>query len=227
MSMSGVRTLVLNTNYMPESVFPVLSTVSGEEAMQSIVRNAFVSVLDYPKLIKTSSRHELYWPSVIMPVRSHKRSRSNSNSTRLTRGSLFYRDHGYCQYCGTDLSLEREADNVMTIDHYHPRSLGGRHAWDNVVASCKECNRRKADQLPGKKWKPKQQPFVPTFYQILEERRKYPLQVADPEWMMFLPQWIGPVTVTNHAASRVANSNYETYGITPDAKLDEVVADNV
>jgi 5-methylcytosine-specific restriction endonuclease McrA len=29
-----------------------------------------------------------------------------------------------------------------------PRSKGGGSGWDNIVASCAPCNRRKADRLP-------------------------------------------------------------------------------
>src|SRR5690606_11294802 len=43
-----------------------------------------------------------------------------------------------CQYCGA------RADS---IDHVVPRSRGGLHAWDNVVAACRPCNVRKRDRL--------------------------------------------------------------------------------
>ena len=33
------------------------------------------------------------------------------------------------------------------IDHVVPRSRGGAHTWDNVVASCRACNARKEDRL--------------------------------------------------------------------------------
>ena len=29
-----------------------------------------------------------------------------------------------------------------------PRSKGGASSWDNIVASCAPCNRRKGDRLP-------------------------------------------------------------------------------
>ncbi len=52
----------------------------------------------------------------------------------LTRRKLFQRDNGLCQYCGG------QAEN---IDHVVPRKLGGRHEWENVVASCIPCNIKK------------------------------------------------------------------------------------
>ncbi len=56
----------------------------------------------------------------------------------LNRRAVFARDGHRCQYCGA------VAEN---IDHVIPRSRGGAHAWDNVVASCRPCNARKRDHL--------------------------------------------------------------------------------
>ncbi len=56
----------------------------------------------------------------------------------LNRRAVFARDGHRCQYCGAS------AEN---IDHVIPRSKGGPHAWDNVVASCRPCNTRKRDRL--------------------------------------------------------------------------------
>jgi 5-methylcytosine-specific restriction endonuclease McrA len=53
---------------------------------------------------------------------------------------VFARDGWECQYCGARTSL--------TVDHVIPRSKGGGSGWDNIVASCAPCNRRKGDRLP-------------------------------------------------------------------------------
>ena len=53
---------------------------------------------------------------------------------------MFARDGWTCQYCGARASL--------TVDHVIPRSKGGGSGWDNIVASCAPCNRRKGDRLP-------------------------------------------------------------------------------
>src|SRR6188472_1393109 len=50
------------------------------------------------------------------------------------------RDGWQCQYCGARTSL--------TVDHVIPRSKGGGSDWENIVASCAPCNRRKGDRLP-------------------------------------------------------------------------------
>ena len=48
------------------------------------------------------------------------------------------RDGHRCQYCGA---------HADSIDHVVPRSRGGLHEWDNVVAACRACNVRKRDRL--------------------------------------------------------------------------------
>ncbi len=58
-------------------------------------------------------------------------------SVALNRRSVFARDESLCQYCG---------DRADSIDHVVPRSRGGEHAWDNVVAACRPCNLRKGDR---------------------------------------------------------------------------------
>lgn len=56
----------------------------------------------------------------------------------LTRRAVFARDAWTCQYCGAT------AENV---DHVIPKSKGGLHAWENVVAACRRCNSRKENRL--------------------------------------------------------------------------------
>jgi 5-methylcytosine-specific restriction endonuclease McrA len=56
----------------------------------------------------------------------------------LNRRAVFARDDNRCQYCGA------AAEN---IDHVIPRSRGGQHVWENVVAACRPCNSRKEDRL--------------------------------------------------------------------------------
>lgn len=56
----------------------------------------------------------------------------------LSRRAVFARDGWTCQYCGAP------AEN---LDHVIPRSRGGTHTWDNVVASCRRCNSRKENRL--------------------------------------------------------------------------------
>ena len=59
---------------------------------------------------------------------------------KISRPVLFARDGWRCGYCGSSTSK-------LTLDHVVPRSRGGKSVWENVVASCAPCNRRKGDRL--------------------------------------------------------------------------------
>lgn len=48
-----------------------------------------------------------------------------------------------CVYCASPLTAQ-----TATLDHVHPRSLGGAHDPANLVTACGPCNRLKGDLLP-------------------------------------------------------------------------------
>lgn len=62
---------------------------------------------------------------------------------QFTRANIYARDEFTCQYC--EKTFEPED---LTYDHVLPLSRGGRRSWENIVASCEPCNRRKADRTP-------------------------------------------------------------------------------
>ena len=84
-----------------------------------------------------SERLDLAAPSVVR-LRRHVRVPYRHRAA-LSRKGVFLRDGQECQYCGSP------AENV---DHVVPRSRGGPHEWENVVASCRRCNSRKKDRTP-------------------------------------------------------------------------------
>lgn len=59
----------------------------------------------------------------------------------FSRRHLAKRDHHTCQYCG-----QQKVGEEMTIDHVHPRSLGGKSSWTNCVLACWDCNSQKGDK---------------------------------------------------------------------------------
>jgi len=61
---------------------------------------------------------------------------------KFNRYNIFKRDRSECQYC-----MKAFPRNELTIDHVHPKSLGGRTVWENVVCCCIKCNRRKGNKL--------------------------------------------------------------------------------
>jgi len=59
----------------------------------------------------------------------------------------FFNDE--CVYCGTTLSIAKNAPNKMVKDHLIPINMTsiGLHAWGNIVPACNNCNsvRREED----------------------------------------------------------------------------------
>lgn len=123
--------LVLNATDEPLSVVP------GRRAALLVLDGKAVAVHDSGVALR-SERLTVEIPSVV-------RLQYYVRVPYLRRGSLsrrgvLARDGDSCQYCG------RRADS---IDHVRPRSRGGGHTWDNVVAACRRCNTRKRDRLPS------------------------------------------------------------------------------
>ena len=183
--MKNRRTLVLNSSYLPLSLFP-LYTIPAEDAITRYLTDSCSVVVWYEDEIGTVKDLGLKWPSVIANFNGH----SFKKDIRLKKESLFYRDHCVCQYCGGELTI-----SSMTYDHVKPRASGGTHDWSNVVASCKECNNLKGDSTDYKKWKPRQAPWTPDFFEMIKIRSKFPIVVDDESWSQFLPNWAGEVIV--------------------------------
>lgn len=59
----------------------------------------------------------------------------------LNRENIWKRDGAACAYCRKELKLKE-----VELEHVVPKCRGGPYTWCNIVASCTECNRKKADQ---------------------------------------------------------------------------------
>ena len=92
----------------------------------------------------------------------------------LSRRAVFTRDGQTCVYCG---------GSATSIDHVVPRSRGGTHTWDNVVAACRRCNHTKADRsLAELGWVLPHPPRTPSgaAWRLLGTR------AVDPRWRAWL-----------------------------------------
>ncbi|NLV54235.1 MAG: HNH endonuclease [Acidimicrobiales bacterium] len=123
------RALVLNVTDEP------LSVVSGRRAALLVYAERADVVHPGDEQLR-SERMVLAVPSVVRLRRfvrvPHQRHLS------LSRRGVLVRDGFSCQYCGA---------RAETIDHVVPRSRGGGHTWDNLVAACRPCNVRKGARL--------------------------------------------------------------------------------
>ena len=124
--------LVLNASYEPINV--------------CAARRAIVLVLKGVAMTEEENGHFLHAARVAIRVPSVIRlleyRRIPHQSRALSRKNILLRDRNTCQYCSTTLP-----SGELTLDHVIPRSRGGLSTWENLVACCHECNRRKGNQL--------------------------------------------------------------------------------
>ena len=161
------RSLILNATYEPLGVVAVRRAVV-------LVLMQKAEVIERNGAIFRSERIEMEAPSVVrlrsfvkVPRRLH---------VAPNRKAVFLRDGHACQYCG------KAAENV---DHVMPRSRGGGHTWDNVVAACRRCNGRKENRLPHEvglrlRRRPRTPPEGFWLHMLVG--------TAEPEWLPYLPR---------------------------------------
>ena len=87
-----------------------------------------------------SEKLELERPCVIRLIR-YVRIPRDVHRRKITRKAVLARDAYTCQYCGHEAS-------GLTVDHVIPRSRGGQSVWENIVAACAPCNRKKGNRMP-------------------------------------------------------------------------------
>lgn len=126
--------VVFSHNYLP------LCRVNIKRAIVLLVTNK-AEPLD----ITTLSGWQIHSPSLVVYVPKHIRLKFASGERiwkvpPVNRREVLRRDHYSCQYCGNNKNL--------TLDHVIPRSRGGQHTWNNVVAACERCNSSKGDRTP-------------------------------------------------------------------------------
>ncbi|RME61681.1 MAG: HNH endonuclease [Candidatus Dadabacteria bacterium] len=161
--------LLLNASYEP------LRVVSWKKAVTLVIMGKVEIIGAYDYFIRSVSL-KIPAPAVVRLCRYvHVRPQSPP----LTRKNLLLRDNYSCQYCNKTL-LSSEA----TIDHVIPRSLGGKYIWENVVVSCKKCNKKKGNKTPeqaGMKLisQPKQPHWLPLMR--MQVKGKVP-----PIWQQYL-----------------------------------------
>jgi 5-methylcytosine-specific restriction endonuclease McrA len=126
------RVLVLNATYEPINVCTVRRAVI-------LLLKEKAELLERATWELRSERATMARPMVIRLVHYVNVPR-DTHRRKITRRAVFARDGWTCQYCGSRTTL--------TVDHVIPRSKGGPSSWENIVASCAPCNRRKGDMTP-------------------------------------------------------------------------------
>jgi 5-methylcytosine-specific restriction endonuclease McrA len=157
------RSLVLNATQHPLAVVPARRAV-----VLVLKEKADIVVSD--GIVFRSERLQMPAPTVVkLRYFVHVPYRARA---ALTRRAVFARDEWTCQYCG------RTAENV---DHVIPKSRGGTHTWENVVAACRRCNSKKENKFPNEVGlRLLRDPFAPS------DALRLSLGRLQPEWERFL-----------------------------------------
>lgn len=129
--MNTTHVLVLNQNYEPLAVAKIGRALA-------LVGRSKADILEYSVEPIVTPSCSLDRPSVIRLLDFIKRPRPR---VRYGRQNVFKRDHHTCQYCG-------KQPRDLTIDHVMPLSRGGKDTWENTVAACTRCNRKKGARTP-------------------------------------------------------------------------------
>ncbi|WP_245548379.1 HNH endonuclease [Gordonia araii] len=162
------RVLLLNATYEP------LTVVSTRRAIVLTITGRAETVHeDEDHAIAHSEQLAVPVPSVIR-LRHFVRVPYRAQIP-MTRAALMRRDASRCVYCGS---------RATTIDHVVPRSRGGQNTWDNCVACCAPCNRRKADRMLHELgWSLNRQPVAPKgrHWRLLAT-----VSDIDPVWEQYL-----------------------------------------
>ena len=124
--------LVLNASYEPINI-------CGARRALVLVLKGVARTEEEHGLVLHAQRSRVAMPSVI---RLLEYRRIPYQTRALSRKNILLRDRNTCQYCG-----ETFGPDDLTLDHVIPRSRGGDSTWENLVACCHACNRRKGNRM--------------------------------------------------------------------------------
>jgi 5-methylcytosine-specific restriction endonuclease McrA len=143
----GSRVLVLNASYEPINVCNIRRATV-------LVLKERAEIIERGEGALHSERLTFSRPCVIRLIR-YVRIPRDVHRRKITRKAVLARDAWTCQYCGNQ-------STGLTVDHVIPRSRGGESVWENIVASCAPCNRKKGSMTPREaKMHPRSHPRPP------------------------------------------------------------------
>ena len=170
-------TLLLNASYEPVKIIP------WQRAITLVFLGKVEIVEEYDREIRSVSLI-VKAPSVVRLLRYVSLGRRHPPLSKL---NILARDRFCCQYCGSTLSYGN-----MTLDHVVPRSRGGVTKWENLVAACHPCNRKKGGRTPREAGMTLHaHPVQPDWLPILTVRFQHKIPAS---WSIFLAAQAKPTT---------------------------------
>ena len=164
---------MLNADGSPISYLPV-SIISWQDSIKYMVLEKATVLEFYEDWVVHSANWETNVPSVMILREYEKRK----TGVRFSKHNVFLRDRYICQYCGDDVSRKN-----ATLDHVLPISHGGKTIFENTVCACADCNSNKGN---NKKIIPKSKPYKPTYFQLVDRRKKLKWDLQHPSWASYL-----------------------------------------
>ena len=141
-------TLILNSGHEPLAIVP------SKRAL-NLLRDGKASVVDLSgKSVFTTAADEIKLPYVIALNYYVKPRRTHNGGATFSKRGILARDGFICVYCNK---------YATTIDHDIPKMRGGGTTYDNCVAACLSCNRKKGHKtLKQLGWTLKVTPKAPS-----------------------------------------------------------------
>lgn len=144
--------LVLNSSFEP------INVCAARRALVLVLKGV-AAAEEHSSGHVHSARAAIKVPSVI---RLLEYRRIPHQTRALSRKNILMRDRFTCQYC-----LKTMSSGDLTLDHVIPRSRKGETTWENLVACCHSCNRRKGNHL-----------LTETEMKLLKEPRPFTLHTS-------------------------------------------------
>lgn len=129
----GSHTIVVH-QYAEDEVPVVVGLLSAEVAAYRLVRGKIMSVKDSPRMYRSADL-TITIPEIAVAMGNVP---SLEHPVSISKTRIRERDRYTCVYCG---------NFGDTIDHIHPRCLGGPDTWWNLVTACSGCNEKKGHTL--------------------------------------------------------------------------------
>lgn len=165
-------TLILNASYEP------LNIVSARKAIKLILTGKATAVDNSPRFFH-SERESIEIPYVIQL--NYMVTQEYGKAAGFSRRGVLHRDNFKCSYCGR---------KATTIDHVHPKSLGGKDSYENCVAACSKCNSKKANKtLEVIGWSLEFVPRAPSPYVVMLNKHT-PDNTHREIWVPFIEPWL-------------------------------------
>jgi 5-methylcytosine-specific restriction endonuclease McrA len=184
-------TLLLNADMQPLSMLPI-KTIPWQSAIKGLFKGAYSVIHEYADWEVHSPSCTMKVPSVVMLTQYVK----PRLTAKWSPENLWLRDDYTCQYC-----MHEFKPSELTRDHVIPDCVGGETSWTNIVAACHPCNNKRGH---NQRIQPNRQPYLPTYYELVEMRKKYSLVIPDEVWQFYI-MWPEDKVIVRKRKNNFAN----------------------